>query len=266
MAAGPVAVFDSGVGGLSVLGQVRALLPDTDLWYVADQGNGPYGERSLEEVRRRAVAISRHLIAGGARVVVVACNSASAAALHHLRTAFPDVPFVGMEPALKPAAAASRTGIVGVLATEATFQGELFASLMDRHGRDIAVIARACPGLAQAVEDVDAEPAQVTALLDSFVVPVVQRGADVIVLGCTHYSFLEEQIAAVAGDGVVVIDPGPAVARRVEVVVTEMGRIGRAATVRMETTGSPQVFAHQVERLLGWSDVVTSAAIIDHEP
>lgn len=255
-------MFDSGVGGLSVLREVRDLLPQADLWYVADQGHAPYGEQTLDEVRERAVAVSGHLIDGGASVVVVACNSASAAALHHLRRVFPQVPFVGMEPALKPAAVSSQRAIVGVLATEATFQGELFASLIDRHARDVAVIARACPGLAQAVEDLDLGDPELHRLLASFVEPVVARGADVLVLGCTHYAFLADQVAALAGAGVEVIDPGPAVARRVATVASQIGTGAGSCRLRFETTGDRKVLDGQIERLLGWPDAQSSEVFI----
>lgn len=249
----PVAVFDSGVGGLSVLRHLRAILPGESLLYLADQDHAPYGEQTLADVRQRAVAISGALIAAGAKTVVVACNSASAAALHHLRATFPDVPFVGMEPALKPAALSSRRGTVGVLATDATFQGELFASLLDRHARGVAVIARSCPGLAKAVEDHDLADRVVLDLVKSYVLPVVERGADVIVLGCTHYAFLAGVIGEVAGPDVHIIDPAPAVARRVAAVLAEADLAAGPGVGRTgyRTTGSPAVLAAQVQRLLG---------------
>jgi glutamate racemase len=254
MTRGSVAVFDSGVGGLSVLREIRRLLPEADLRYVADQAHAPYGERTLDEVRERAVAVSGHLIDRGAAVVVVACNSASAAALRHLRAVYPATPFVGMEPAVKPAALSSRRSVVGVLATEATFQGELFSSVVDRHARDVAVIARACPGLARAVEDLDLTDPELHRLLASYVEPVVARGADVLVLGCTHYSFLARQVAAIAGDGVQVIDPGPAVARRVAAVAADSGGASGSGGLDLATTGDPGAFSSQVERLLGWTE------------
>ncbi|MCP3994418.1 MAG: glutamate racemase, partial [bacterium] len=150
---GPIGIFDSGVGGLSVLAEFRKLAPGHPAVYLADQGWAPYGERSLGEVRLRAVAITEYLISRGCGLIVVACNSASAAALHHLREVFPDVLFVGMEPAVKPAANQSETGIIGVLATDATFQGELYASVVDRHANGAEIVEQACPGLAAAIED-----------------------------------------------------------------------------------------------------------------
>lgn len=246
MNAGSIGIFDSGVGGLGILRQVRALLPSTDLVYVADQAYSPYGERGLAAVRERAFAVSEYLIATGVATVVVACNSASAAALHELRDRLPTVAFVGMEPAIKPAVGATQRGTIGVLATEATFQGELFASVVDRHARGVSVVARACPGLAAAIEDGD----DVDDMIGQFTTDVVGRGADTIVLGCTHYSFVAEQIRNVAGEGVGVIDPAPAVARQVVRVQSGGDGTGLGAT-RYLTTGDPDRFALQIERLTG---------------
>jgi glutamate racemase len=147
-----IGIFDSGVGGLSVWREIARQIPSANLVYFADQAHVPYGARPASQVREYASAITRFLLSQGAQVIVVACNTASAAALYHLRTTFPHVPFVGMEPALKPAAETSRNGVVGVIATAATFQGELFASLVERFANDVQVLTQACPGLVSAVE------------------------------------------------------------------------------------------------------------------
>jgi glutamate racemase len=241
-----IGIFDSGVGGLAVLSEIRSMLPDARLVYVADQAFSPYGERGLDAVRERAFAVSDYLIDRGAGTVVVACNSASAAALHELRDRHPSVAFVGMEPAVKPAAGASRRGTIGVLATEATFQGELFSSVVDRHARGVSVVARACPGLAAAIEGGD----DVTDLVRRYTADVVGRGADTIVLGCTHYSFVADQIRAAAGDGVDVIDPASAVARQAARVHPGTNDQGSGAT-RYLTTGDPERFSSQIKRLTG---------------
>ena len=242
----PIGIFDSGVGGLCILSEVRALLPSADLVYVADQEHAPYGERGLAAVRARAFAVSKYLIDAGADTVVVACNSASAAALHELRNRFPTMSFVGMEPAVKPAVGATLRGTIGVLATEATFQGELFSSVVDQHARDVAVVARSCPGLAAAIEDGD----DVDGLVRRYTADVVGRGADTIVLGCTHYSFVAGRIRAAAGDGVRVIDPAPAVAQQVVRVLSDRNDTSPGVT-RYLTTGDPDRFALQIERLTG---------------
>jgi len=206
-----IAVFDSGIGGTGVLGEIRKRAPWADIIYVADHAFGPYGERTLEEVRDRTGLITRLLRSAGAEMVVVACNSASAAALHHLREVLPDIPFVGMEPAVKPAAELTSTGSIAVLATDATFQGELFKSLVGRFAGDATVIERACPGLALAIERGE----DVGELLDLYLPEIADSGADVVVLGCTHYPLIRGAIAARLPEGVTLIDPAPAVASRV---------------------------------------------------
>lgn len=241
MSEAPIGFFDSGIGGLSVYGEIRRLLPSQDVVYVADQGFGRYGERSLAEVRHRSELIAGWLIGEGAGAVVVACNSASAAALEYLRARWPAVSFIGMEPAVKSATEISSNGTIGVLATEATFQGELFASLVDRYAAGHEVITQACPGLAAAVED---DAPGLDDLIGRYVGNVVKRGADVVVLGCTHYSLIRDRIGALASPASVV-DPAPAVARQVARVIDEEG----TGAVSFLTTGDPARFGEQVSRL-----------------
>lgn len=241
MTEAPIGVFDSGIGGLSVYLEMRRLLNGGRIIYVADQGFGMYGERSLDVVRRRSEQVSGRLIDAGASAVVVACNSASAAALDHLRRRWPDTPFVGMEPAVKPAASLTAGGTIGVMATKATFQGELFASVVDRFAGDHQVVATACPGLAEAVED---DAAGIDDLIDEYVGRTLARGAEVLVLGCTHYSLIRDRIIACAGD-VPVIDPAPAVARQAQRIV-EPGVGGPDSFL---TTGDTGRFAIQIDRL-----------------
>jgi len=241
-----IGLFDSGIGGLAILREVRRLLPEADLTYVADQGNAPYGERSLDEVRRLADRVAGYLIEHGADPVVVACNTASAAALRQLRASHPGTPFVGMEPAVKPAAAATSSGVVGVLATEATFQGELFADLMARHGNGVTVLTRACPGLAARVENHPADDPATIRLLTGFSTPLVEAGADAVVLGCTHYSFLSGALVTALGPGVAILDPAAAVARQ----VARLAPGGGSGTTRYLTTADPDRFTAQVAALL----------------
>ncbi len=180
-----IGVFDSGVGGLSVLREIRAQIPAAHLLYFADQAHVPYGPRPLEEVRAFAEEITRFLLAQGAQGIVVACNTASAAALHSLRAQFPQVPFVGMEPAVKPAAEHTRTGVVGVLATPATFQGALYASVLERFAQGVTVMQDTCPGHGGANRtglEARNPPDSGKALR-----PMLARGMDTVVLGCTHY-------------------------------------------------------------------------------
>jgi glutamate racemase len=215
-----IGIFDSGVGGLSVLAAIREHLPSADLLYVADTAHVPYGPRPLAEVRGFAFGITRFLLDKGAQVVVVACNTASAAALHELRAAFPNTPFVGMEPAVKPAAEHSHTGVVAVLATPATFQGALFASVVERFAQGVEVIPQICPGLVEQIEAGELDTPRTEAMLRLWVEPLLARNADVLVLGCTHYPFVCPLLERICGPSVRVIDPSAAVARQVERVLS----------------------------------------------
>ena len=212
----PIGIFDSGVGGISVLRAIRQQLPNENLLYFADQAHVPYGPRSLEEVRHFSEEITNYLLEQGAKLIVVACNTASAAALHYLRERFPNIPFVGMEPAVKPAAEQTSSGVVGVLATPATFQGELYASVVERFASGVTVLQNTCSGLVEEIERGAVDGAKAEQILESALRPMLGRGLDTVVLGCTHYPFAIPQIEAICGDSVRVIDPAPAVARQVE--------------------------------------------------
>jgi glutamate racemase len=247
-------LFDSGVGGLSVVRELMRQAPAQPIIYLADQAHAPYGQRSLEEIRCLAEAITRFLLRRGAQVIVIACNTASAAALHSLRERFPAVPFVGMEPAIKPAVEHTRTRHVGVIATEATFQGELFASLVDRFAAGITVHTQACPALVPLVEagELDSEGARDA--LQGYLAPLLDAGIDELVLGCTHYPFLRPLIDQVAGAGIEIVDPAPAVARQAIRVLA--GRDGlaegaQAATHRFYTSADPDRFRLAIRELIG---------------
>ncbi|MEN8238401.1 MAG: glutamate racemase [Actinomycetota bacterium] len=228
-----IAVFDSGIGGTSILEAIRGRAPWADIVYVADHAYGPYGERTLTEVRDRTETLARYLDTAGIDVVVIACNSASAAALHHLREQLPGVAFVGMEPAVKPATQLTNSGVVAVMATQATFQGELFRSLVGEHGEGVEIIEQACPGLAAVIDrGADAGP-----LLDEYLAPIVEASADIVVLGCTHYPLVAEEIARRLPDSVEIVDPSPAVARRVIDVAHDRGiDLAGGASIRWWTT------------------------------
>ncbi len=250
----PIGVFDSGVGGLSVLRAIRRELPEEHILYVADQAHVPYGPRPLDEVRRFAEGITRFLLERGAKLIVVACNTASAAALHALRQLFPQVPFVGMEPAVKPAAEQTQSGVVGVLATPATFQGALYASVVERFAEGVKLLPHTCPGLVAQIEAGNLEGAETRAILETALRPMIQEGADTIVLGCTHYPFVMPLIQEIAGESVRVIDPSPAVARQVRRLLEARGARRTAtgpARMRFFTSGAPEPFASLLPRLLG---------------
>ena len=211
----PIGVFDSGVGGLSVLRAIRQSHPEEDLLYLADQAHVPYGLRSLTEVRQFSEDITRYFLQYGVKLVVVACNTASAAALHHLRNTFPEIPFVGMEPAVKPAAETTKSGVVGVLATPATFQGELYASVVERFANGVRILQDTCPGLVEQIEQGNLDGSETLAILQQALGGMLEENIDTVVLGCTHYPFVIPQIEAITGPQVRVIDPAPAIARQV---------------------------------------------------
>ena len=210
-----IGVFDSGIGGLSVLRQIHALLPDAPTCYVADQIHLPYGPRPTEEIQQFTFAAARFLMEQGAQVIVLACNTASAAALLPLRQAYPEFPFVGMEPAVKPAAEATRTGVIGVLATRTTAEGPLYDRVLKAYARDVRVLTQVAPELVTLAEEGTGDTPQGRAVIERLVSPMVEAGADQIVLGCTHFPFLAEVIQDIVGEGVTLIDPAPAVARQV---------------------------------------------------
>ena len=251
----PIGVFDSGVGGLSVWREIVRQFPAEDTIYFADQAHIPYGSRSLDEVRGYTEAITRFLLHCGAKIIVVACNTASGAALHGLRDTFPDVPFVGMEPAVKPAAERTRTGKVGVIATPATFQGDLFASLVERFASDVELHTQACPGLVEAVETGALDTPETEKLLRRYLEPLLDAGIDHLVLGCTHYPFLQAAIQRITGPDVTLIDPAPAVARQVGRVLAVRGLLapnGRIGQHRFYTSGDTATFALMARALIGY--------------
>lgn len=215
MSQAPIGVFDSGVGGLSVLREIRLLLPRERLIYFADSGHCPYGGKSHAEIQARCSRITESFLAEGAKLIVVACNTATIAAVESLRATYP-LPFVGMEPAVKPAVAATRSGVVGVLATGAALAGDKFHRLLQSHSRDVRVITQPCPGLVEHVEQGDIDSPALEALLRSYVEPLIAAGADVLVLGCTHYPFLRALIAQIAGPDVLLLESGAAVARQTQ--------------------------------------------------
>jgi glutamate racemase len=241
-ASGPIGIFDSGVGGLSVLRSVRELLPNEDLIYLADQAHVPYGSRSLAEVRSFSEGITRYLLEQNAKLIVVACNTASAAALHHLRDVFPQVPFVGMEPAVKPAAESTRSGVVGVLATPATFQGELYASVIERFATGVKVLQDTCPGLVMEIDRGRLDTTEVYSILEQALKPMLGEGIDTVVLGCTHFPFVIPAIENIVGSGVRVIDPSPAIACQVQRLLETNDLLSAApdqGQVQYFTTGVP---------------------------
>jgi glutamate racemase len=255
----PIGVFDSGVGGLSVLRAIWEELPEESVIYFADQAHVPYGSRSLQEVRSFSEEITQYLLDRGSKLIVVACNTASAAALHNLRATFPRIPFVGMEPAVKPAAEHTHSKKVGVLATPATFQGALYASVVERFANGVELHQHTCPGLVQQIERGNLYTPETQKILKNALHPMLKLGIDTIVLGCTHYPFVIPTIEQISGTEVRVIDPAPAVARQVRRQL-ELHKLQKPVSIQTNikqpfltdylTSGDTEKFKTAIENLL----------------
>jgi glutamate racemase len=244
-------MLDSGVGGLSILREVRRLLPDENILYFADQEHVPYGPRSVGEIRTFVRGITCAFLDQQAKAIVIACNAASAASLHHIRQIFPDVPFVGMEPAVKPAAERSRKGVIGVITTKATYQGELFASVVNRFATNVNVVTQVCPDFVTLVEDGQLDTPAAYEAARGYLAPLLGAGIDQLVLGCTHFPFLMPVLREIAGPEVEIVDPGPAVARQTgRVIDRQRNQPGGGGSVRFFTSGDPDRFCALAARLL----------------
>lgn len=221
-----IGIFDSGVGGLSVLREIRNQIPDSPIIYFGDQIHVPYGSRELEEVYSLSKVITQFLLSLGAGIIVVACNTASAAALYPLREEFPDIPFVGMEPAVKPAVEKTHTGNVGVLATPATFQGKLYNSVVERFAKNVNIYQNTCSGLVQEIEKGNFSGIETRNILVNALYPMLENKIDSVVLGCTHYPFVIPLIKEIVGPEVTVIDPAPAVAKQTMRIISKVDDTG----------------------------------------
>ncbi|MCK9201283.1 MAG: glutamate racemase [Gallionella sp.] len=262
-----IGVFDSGVGGLSVLHHIRQTLPDERLIYVADSGHVPYGDKPPEYIEQRSLALTRFLVEQGADAIVIACNTATAAAAPTLRSRF-DIPIVGMEPAVKPAAAATKSGVVGVLATIGTLESARFAALLERYGEEVEIVTQGCPGLVEQVERGDLAGPETRTLVERYTAPLLARGADTLILGCTHYPFLAPLIREVVGPEVILIDTGEAVARqlqrRIESELTCRSGFSPACRAEARPTEDTRFFtsgdAAQASRIMSalWGKEVTA--------
>ncbi len=218
----PIGIFDSGVGGISVLKHIHALLPHEDLIYLADSKYAPYGNKTAQEITQRCLILCDDLLQKNVKAIVVACNTATAAAIGQLRDTF-DVPIIGMEPAVKPAAEASKNGVIGVLATVGTLKSAQFAALLESYGRNVKVVTQGCVGLVECIERGELNTPQTKALIRQYCAPLLAEGADTIVLGCTHYPFVKEVIQDIVGKEITLIDTGAAVAKQLKRQLEENG-------------------------------------------
>lgn len=254
----PIGIFDSGVGGVSVAREIRQLLPLENIIYYADSAFCPYGDKDPAMIRQRELAIVDFLVSQGCKIIVVACNTASSTGLGDLRKIF-STPIVGMEPAVKPAVAASRNGKIGVLATCVTISGDRFSSLVKRFAENTTVITQPCPGLVELIEEGKLNEPETEDILKGFLQPVLEQEADTVVLGCTHYPFLRPLVQKLSGPEVAVIDSGLAVAKQVTKLLNELNLVKKAAEPGTETfyTSGEQALVERVIRTLWIRDNVT---------
>jgi glutamate racemase len=248
----PIGIFDSGIGGLTVASVIRQALPSERLFYFGDTAHMPYGQRHLDEVRKFSFGIVDALRRKDCKMVVIACNTASAAALSALREAYPGYLFVGMEPAVKPAVEHTRTGTVGVIATTATFQSELYASVVERFAQDVQVLHQPCPGLVKQIEAGELDTPLTEEMLRGWLQPMLDKHIDALVLGCTHYPIVRPLIERIVGPGVRIVDPAPAIARQVQRLLESKALTATPASngsLTCWTSGEPANFHVLLERL-----------------
>jgi glutamate racemase len=253
MSSRPIGIFDSGVGGISVLKHIRALLPHEHLMYVADSKYAPYGNKTAEEITARCMILADFLMSQNVKALVVACNTATAAAIDELRETF-DIPIIGMEPAVKPAAEASKNGIIGVLATVGTLKSAQFAALLESYGRNVKVVTQACVGLVECIERGELDTPETKALIRQYTSPLLAEGADTIVLGCTHYPFVKHVIQEIVGDKITLIDTGAAVAKQLKNKLEEKGLLSTSqqkAEVHFWTNSEAENAEQVTEKLWG---------------
>jgi len=257
--AASIGVFDSGVGGLSVLRALRHRLPDVSLLYVADSAYAPYGPRSTEDITARSLRVTQHLVDSGARMIVVACNTATTAAIEQLRATWPALPFVGVEPGIKPAIARSRRKRVAVMATTATINSLRVRKLVELHGGGAHVHLQACPGLVDAIEAGRIDGPALASVLKPHCDSILAAEVDTVVLGCTHYPFIAEQIQSLLGPEIELIDTANAIAERA--ATQWLGPSSTAPRLRLQNTGDTAVMAALARQWLGFEGEVEAISL-----
>ena len=244
----PVGIFDSGVGGTSIWKEIHELLPNEHTIYLADSANAPYGEKPKQEITRLSFKNTEKLLEMGAKIIVVACNTATTNAIQKLRSSF-DVPFIGIEPAIKPAATNTQTKVIGILATKGTLSSELFAKTSDLYGRNSKVIEVIGNGLVTAIEDGKKDSEEIDLLLTHLLQPMISEGIDYLVLGCSHYPYLVPKLKSLLPDSVRIIDSGEAVARQTRVVLNSHNLLCDTPNKSPEfyTNGNPQILENLID-------------------
>ena len=247
-----IGIFDSGLGGLTVLRELRRRMPHVDLLYVADTAHAPYGEKSPEHIVERSMHIGTHLRAMGARLIVVACNTATAHAIEAMRQRWPGIPIVGIEPGIKPAVAASRSGRIGVLATQATLASARYQSLVDRHRQTAQIFSQPCPGLVDLIERGDLQAPALLELIDRICLPLRQADVDTVLMGCTHYPLIQAQLQEALGAKVCLLNIEDAVAQQAERLWGRKSAQVTAGSLRLQTSGDATALTRFVHQALGW--------------
>lgn len=250
-----IGLFDSGIGGLSIFREVHRLLPGYSTIYIGDQTHVPYGPRPQAEIRKFTTAAMRFLVEHQANPNIIACNTASGAALQHVRNEFPETQFVGLVPAVKPAAESTKTGRIGVLATPGTFRGKLYLRVKNQFAANVIVYQDTVPGLAVEIERGEEGLPEVRRILEKALLPMIAKDIDKVVLGCTHYPFAEEIIQSIVGPDIEIIEPGEAIARRVQSLLGEKTP-EQNPTHLFFSTGDIQVLQTGLARLLNWEQEV----------
>ena len=251
----PIGIFDSGMGGLTVARAIIDQLPKESFLYFGDTAHVPYGPQAGTAIRQYSESITHFLLEKGCKIIVVACNTATTAAIHHLRATWPDIHFIGMEPAVKPGAKATQSGKVAVLATARTFQTQRYSSLMQRFASDVELLENPCVGLVQRIESGQIEGPELEAFLKPILFPLLEQGADTFVLGCTHYPFLLPTFEKLLGPDIHIIDPAPALTRHLKRVLDERNLLAAddaKAEYQFFTSGPGKTFAQLAEHLLGF--------------
>ncbi|MDM4767415.1 glutamate racemase [Pelomonas sp. SE-A7] len=265
MTAAPVSpsigVFDSGVGGLTVLRELHRQLPDVPLHYIADAAYAPYGERSPAFLAERSTRLTQRLLDQGARLIVIACNTATAHAIQALRERWPGLPIVGTEPGIKPAVAASSNGRVGVLATPATIASQRYRTLVHRHAGSAEVFSQPCPGLADLIERGNLQSPELAELIEQQCAPLREAGVDTVLMGCTHYPFVQTELQQALGPQVRLLNIETAVAQQARRLWEALSIAPAQGGLQLATTGDAATLTRFANQMLGWQ-VQAEAVVI----